>query len=115
MTHLVNQILTLGLLYLHSIPYEWFLVVLKAYVWNRPYPEVSIMESYTIKEVVECCMDYINDGKRIGLPVPLHEGRIGIHPWSDPKFPKLFADFQFPSLFLVNKPSLAYALAPCCG
>jgi hypothetical protein len=38
------------------------------------------MESYTIKEVVECCMDYINDGKRIGLPVPLHEGRIGIHP-----------------------------------
>jgi hypothetical protein len=38
------------------------------------------MEGYTIKEVVECCMDYINDGKRIGLPVPLYEGRIGIHP-----------------------------------
>jgi hypothetical protein len=34
------------------------------------------MEGYTIEEVVECCADYIKDGKRIGLPIPLHEGRL---------------------------------------
>jgi hypothetical protein len=26
--------------------------------------------------VVECCADYIKDGKRIGFPIPLHEGRL---------------------------------------
>jgi hypothetical protein len=26
--------------------------------------------------VVECCADYIKDGKRIGLPIPLYEGRL---------------------------------------
>jgi hypothetical protein len=26
--------------------------------------------------VVECCADYVKDGKRIGLPIPLHEGRL---------------------------------------
>jgi hypothetical protein len=34
------------------------------------------MEGYTTEEVVECCADYIKDGKRIGLPIPLHEGRL---------------------------------------
>jgi hypothetical protein len=33
------------------------------------------MEGYTIEEVVECCMDYVKDEKRIGLPITLHEGR----------------------------------------
>jgi hypothetical protein len=26
--------------------------------------------------VVECCADYVKDGKRIGLPIPLHDGRL---------------------------------------
>jgi hypothetical protein len=26
--------------------------------------------------VVECCVDYVKDGKRIGLPIPLDEGRL---------------------------------------
>jgi hypothetical protein len=48
MIHLVDQIHTLGPLYLHSIfLYEWYLAVLKSYVWNRAYPEGSIMEGYT--------------------------------------------------------------------
>jgi hypothetical protein len=34
------------------------------------------MEGYTIEEVVECCADYVKDGKWIGLPIPLHEGRL---------------------------------------
>jgi hypothetical protein len=77
MIHLVDQIHTLCPLYLHSIfPYEWFLSVLNAYVWNRTHPEGSIMESYTTEEVVECCVDYVKDGKRIGLLIPLHKGRL---------------------------------------
>jgi hypothetical protein len=77
MTHLMDQILTLGSLYLHSIfLYEQFLTVLKAYVRNHAHPEGSIMEGYTTEEVVECCVDYIKDGKWIGLSIPLHEGRL---------------------------------------
>jgi hypothetical protein len=34
------------------------------------------MEGYITEEVVECCTDYVKDGKRIGLPIPLHEGRL---------------------------------------
>jgi hypothetical protein len=26
--------------------------------------------------VVKCCADYVKDEKRIGLPIPLHEGRL---------------------------------------
>jgi hypothetical protein len=77
MIHLVDQILTLGPLYLHSMfSYERYLAVLKAYVRNRAHPEGCIMEGYTTEEVVECCADYVKDGKRIGLPIPLHEGRL---------------------------------------
>jgi hypothetical protein len=74
MIHFVDQIHTLGPLYLHSMfPYESFLAVLKVYVWNHDHPEGSIMEGYTTEEVVECCVDYVKDGKRIGLPIPLHK------------------------------------------
>jgi hypothetical protein len=76
MIHLMDQILTLGPLYLHSMfPYERYLAVLKSYEQNCAHPESSIMEGYTTKEVVECCADYVKDGKRIGLPIPLHESR----------------------------------------
>jgi hypothetical protein len=34
------------------------------------------MECYTTEEVVECCIDYVRDGKRIGLPIPQHECRL---------------------------------------
>jgi hypothetical protein len=77
MIYLVDQIHTLGPLYLHSIfPCKRYLAALKSYVWNRAHPEGSIMEGYTTEEVVECCVDYVKDGKRIGLPIPLHEGRL---------------------------------------
>jgi hypothetical protein len=45
-------------------------------VQNRAHPDGSIMEGCTIEEVVECYVDYVKDGKRIGLPIPLHEGRL---------------------------------------
>jgi hypothetical protein len=73
----MDQIHTLGPLYLYSMfPYEWYLAVLKSYVRNRAHPECSIMEGYTTEEVVECCADYIKDEKKIGLLIPLHEGRL---------------------------------------
>jgi hypothetical protein len=77
MIHLVDHILTLGLwsLYIMFL-YERFLAVLKAYVWNRAHLEGFIMEGYTTEEVVECCVNYVKDRKRIGLPIPLHEGRL---------------------------------------
>jgi hypothetical protein len=56
--------------------YERYLAVLKSNEQNHAHPEGSIMEAYTTEEVVECCVDYVKDGKRIGLPIPLHEGRL---------------------------------------
>jgi hypothetical protein len=77
MIHLVDQILTLGPLYLHSMfPYKRYLAVLKSYVRNRAHPEGSIMEGYTIEKVHECCAYYVRDGKMIGLLIPLQEGRL---------------------------------------
>jgi hypothetical protein len=58
-------------------PYERYLAVLKSYVRNHAHPEGSIMEGCITEEVLECCADYVKDGKRIGLPKPLHEGRLG--------------------------------------
>jgi hypothetical protein len=73
----MDQILTLGPLYLHSMfPYKRFLAVLKANVWNHAHLEGSVMEGYTTEEVIECCMDYIKDGKWISLLIPLHEGGL---------------------------------------
>jgi hypothetical protein len=72
MIHLVDQIHTLALLYLHSTYlYERFLAVLKAYMRNHAQPEGSIKEGYTTEEVVGYCTDYVKDGKQIGLPIPL--------------------------------------------
>jgi hypothetical protein len=77
MIYLVDQIHTLGPLYLHSMfSYERYLVVLKSYVRNQAHPEGSIMEGYTTEEVVECCTDYVKNGKGIGLSIPLHECRL---------------------------------------
>jgi hypothetical protein len=44
--------------------YERYLAVLKSYAWNHAHPNGSIMEGYTTEEVVECCADYVKDGKK---------------------------------------------------
>jgi hypothetical protein len=75
--YLMNQKHTLDPLYLHSMfPYEWCLTVLKSYVRNRAHPKGSIMKGYTTEETVECYVDYVKDGKKIGLSIPLHDGRL---------------------------------------
>jgi hypothetical protein len=77
MIHLVHQIITLAPLYLHNMfSYERFLAVLKAYVRNCAHTDSCIIEGYTTEEVVECWVNYVKDGKWIGLPIPLLEGRL---------------------------------------
>jgi hypothetical protein len=43
---------------------------------NRAHPKGSIIEGYTTEEMIECCADYVKDGKMIGLSIPLDEGRL---------------------------------------
>jgi hypothetical protein len=70
MIHLADQIFVLG------PSYEHHMVVMKGYVCNRAHPEGSMIEGYTTEEVIECYIDYIKDGKPIGVPVSRHHGRL---------------------------------------
>jgi hypothetical protein len=76
MMHMVDQIQQLGLVYLHQMwTYERFMSILNRYVLNRAHSKGSMIEAYTIEEAVNCCTRYIKDGRAIGLPVHLHEGK----------------------------------------
>jgi hypothetical protein len=94
MIHLADQIFVLGPSYMHYMyPYEHYMVVMKGYVRNHAHLERymvvmkgyvrnhahlegSMIECYTTEEVVECYVDYIKDGKQIGVPVSRHHGRL---------------------------------------
>jgi hypothetical protein len=77
MIHLADQIFVLGPSYMHYLNlYERHMVVMKDYVCNRAHPEGSMIEVYTTEEVVESYVDYIKDGKPIGVPVSGHHGRL---------------------------------------
>jgi hypothetical protein len=70
MIHLADQVFVLDPMYMHHMYlYERHMVVMKGYVHNCAHPEGSMIEGYTIEEVIECCVDYIKDGKPIGVPV----------------------------------------------
>jgi hypothetical protein len=49
--------------------YECHMVVMKGYACNRAHPEGSMIEGYTTVEVIKCYVDYIKDGKPIGVLV----------------------------------------------
>jgi hypothetical protein len=69
MIYFVDQVFILGPTYMHHMyPYKYHMVVMKGYVCNRAHPEGSMIEGYTT-EIMECCGDYIKDGKSIGVPV----------------------------------------------
>jgi hypothetical protein len=77
MIHLVNQIIMLSPTYLHHMyPYKHHMVVMKGYVHNCAHLEGSMIEGYPIEEVIECCVDYIKDGKLIGVSISRHHGRL---------------------------------------
>jgi hypothetical protein len=60
----------------YMYPYERHMVVMKGYVRNCAHPEGSMIEGYTTGEVIECYIDYITNGKTIGIPVSRHHGRL---------------------------------------
>jgi hypothetical protein len=52
------------------------MVVMKGYVHNHAHLEGSMIEGYTIEELIECYADYIKDGKPICVPISRHHGRL---------------------------------------
>jgi hypothetical protein len=60
----------------HMYPYERHMVIMKSYVHNHVHLEGSMIEGYTTEEVIECCVDYIKNGKSTGIPVSRHHGRL---------------------------------------
>jgi hypothetical protein len=60
----------------HMYPYECHMVVMKGYVCNCAHRKGSMIEGYTIEEVIECCIDYMKDGNPIGVPVSRYHGRL---------------------------------------
>nr|CAE02388.2 OSJNBb0080H08.15 [Oryza sativa Japonica Group] len=75
--HLVKEIRILGPMYLHNMfPFERYMGVLKKYVRNRACPEASIAKGYGTEEVIEFCVEFIEDLRPIGVPESRHEGRL---------------------------------------
>nr|AAX92860.1 transposon protein, putative, CACTA, En/Spm sub-class [Oryza sativa Japonica Group]ABA92603.1 transposon protein, putative, CACTA, En/Spm sub-class [Oryza sativa Japonica Group] len=67
----------LGPVYLHNMfPFERYMGVLKKYVRNRARPEASIAKGYGTEEVIEFCVEFIEDLRLIGVPESHHEGRL---------------------------------------
>ena len=57
-------------------PFERLMSSYKKYVRNRARPEGSIAKGYATEEVIEFCVDFIDELAPIGLPVSRHEGRL---------------------------------------
>jgi hypothetical protein len=77
MIHLANQTFVLDPSYIHYMyPYEHHMVVMKGYLCYRAHPEGSMIEGYTIEEVIECYADYIKDEKLVRVSVSWHHGRL---------------------------------------
>ncbi|XP_052137571.1 uncharacterized protein LOC127756216, partial [Oryza glaberrima] len=75
--HLVKEIRILGPLYLHNMfPFERYMGALKKYVRNRARPEASIAKGYGTEEVIELCVEFIEDLRPIRVPESRHEGRL---------------------------------------
>ena len=78
LVHVVKEIRILGPVFLHNMfPFERYFAVLKKYVRSRARPEGCIAKGYETEEVIEFCVDFIEDLKPIGLPESHHEGRLG--------------------------------------
>nr|ABA93928.1 transposon protein, putative, CACTA, En/Spm sub-class [Oryza sativa Japonica Group] len=61
-----------------SIAYhpQRYMGVLKKYIRNRARPEASITKGYGTEEVIEFCVEFIEDLRPIGIPESRHEGRL---------------------------------------
>ena len=77
LVHLVKEIDILRSVFLHNIfPFERFMGVLKKCVRNRAHLDGSIASAYGTEEVIDFCVDFIDDLKTIGVPESRYEGRL---------------------------------------
>ena len=77
LVHIVKEINILGPVFLHNMfPFERYMSVLKKYVRNRSRLEGCIAKGYGTEEVIEFCVDFIDDLNPIGVPMSRHEGRL---------------------------------------
>ena len=68
LVHLVKEIDTLGPVFLHNMfPFERFMGVLKKCIRNRAHPEGSRASAYGTEEIIDFCVDFIDDLKLIGV------------------------------------------------
>ena len=75
--HLVKEIYFLSPVFLHQMyGYERFMGVLKLYLRNRALPEGCIAQGYSIEEVVDWCVNYIDPDNPIGVSHSRHEGKL---------------------------------------
>ena len=62
LVHIVKEINILDPLFLHNMfPFERYMAVLKKYVRNRSRPEDCIAKGYGTEEVIEFCVDFIDE------------------------------------------------------
>jgi len=77
LVHVAKEINILGTIFLHDmVPLERYMAVLKKYVHNRSRPEGCIPKDYGTEEVIEFCVDFIDDLSLIGVPMLCHDGRL---------------------------------------
>ena len=57
-------------------PFERYFAVLKKYIRNWARPEGSIAKGCVIEEVIEFCVDYMEELYPIGILVSRHEGQL---------------------------------------
>ena len=75
--NLFKEINILGPVFLHNMfPFERYMAVLQKYVRNRSWPEGCIAKGYGTEEVIEFCVDFIDDLNPIRVPLSRHEGRL---------------------------------------
>ena len=57
-------------------PYERFMSTLNKYTKSRVHPEGSMVQGYSVEEVVDWCLDFIDPTNPIGISKAHHEGRL---------------------------------------
>jgi hypothetical protein len=79
LVHIVKEINILDSVFLYNMfPFERYMTVLKKYVHNCSRPEECIAKGYGTEEVIDFCVDFINDLSPIGVPMSRHEGRLKV-------------------------------------
>jgi hypothetical protein len=77
LVHLVKEIGILEPVFLHNMfPFEQFFAILKKYIHNCAHPEGSIAKGYVTEEIIEFCVDYVDELCPIGVPESQHEGKL---------------------------------------